>query len=100
MNRDDERYRQFFLNPTETSQRQYEAIRAFFIEKRRVQEIAQQFGYQESSLRSMISRFRADVQNKVLNPFLFSHGSDARQSRLTRTRRPRPRFPKSLTVEG
>jgi hypothetical protein len=42
---DDPRCRQFFLEPTETYHRQYEAIRAFFVEGRRLKEIAQQFGY-------------------------------------------------------
>jgi hypothetical protein len=44
---DDARCRQFFLEPTETYHRQYEALRAFFVEKRRLKDIAQQFGYQE-----------------------------------------------------
>jgi hypothetical protein len=60
---DDERCRQFFLEPTETAHRKYEALRAFFVEGRQLQEIAQQFGYQESSLRSIVYRFRAQMQN-------------------------------------
>jgi hypothetical protein len=67
----DERCRQFFLEPTETAHRKYEALRAIFVEKRQLQEIAQQFGYQESSLRSMVSRFRTQIQNNDLHPFLF-----------------------------
>ena len=67
----DERCRQFFLEPTETAHRKYEALRAFFVEGRQLQEIAQQFGYQESSLRSMVSRFRMQIQNNDLHPFLF-----------------------------
>jgi hypothetical protein len=67
---DDTRYRQFFLEPTETYHRQYEAMRAFFVEGRRLKEIAQQFGYQESSLRTMVCRFRSQVQTNDLHPFL------------------------------
>jgi hypothetical protein len=52
---DDTRCRQFFLEPAETYHRQYEALRTFFVEGRQRQEIAQQFGYQESSLRVMVS---------------------------------------------
>ncbi len=96
MDKDDKRCYQFFLKPTQTYHRQYEAMRAFFVEKRRVQEIAQQFGYQESSLRSMICRFRAEVENNAPNPFLFNPNSDGLQSRLTR---PRPKRLKSLTGE-
>jgi hypothetical protein len=41
---DDTRCRPFFLEPAETYHRQYEAMRAFFVEGRQLQEIAQQFG--------------------------------------------------------
>jgi hypothetical protein len=69
---DDTRCRGFFLEPVETYHRQYEALRAFFIEGRHLQDIAQQFGYQETSLRSMVCRFRAQVQAGEVPPFLFN----------------------------
>src|SRR4030095_10332784 len=59
---DDTGCRGFFLAPVATYHRQYEALRAFFIEGRRLHDIAQQFGYRETSLRSMVCRFRAQVQ--------------------------------------
>ena len=43
---DDTGCRGFFLEPVATYHRQYEALRAFFIEGRRLHDIAQQFGYQ------------------------------------------------------
>lgn len=70
---DDIRCRQFFLEPTETYHRQYEARRAFFVEGRQLKEIAQQFGYQESSLRTLVCRFRNQVKTDTVHPFLFSH---------------------------
>jgi hypothetical protein len=73
---DDTRCREFFLEPRETYHRQYEALRAFFVEGRQLSEIAQQFGYQESSLSVMISNFRNQVKANNLRPFLFSRGSD------------------------
>jgi hypothetical protein len=78
---DDTRCREFFLEPRETYQRQYEALRAFFVEGRPLNEIAQQFGYQESSLNVMISNFRNQVKANNLRPFLFSRGSDGRKGR-------------------
>jgi hypothetical protein len=69
---DDARCRQFFLEPTETYHRQYEALRAFFVEKRRLKDIAQQFGYQESYLRFMVCRFRAEAHMDNIHPFLFN----------------------------
>jgi hypothetical protein len=64
--------RQFFLDPTETYHRQYEARRAFFVEGRRLKDIAQQFGYQESSLRRLVCRFRNRVKTDTVPPFLCS----------------------------
>lgn len=67
---DDTGCRGFFLEPVATYHRQYEALRAFFIEGRRLHDIAQQFGYRETSLRSMVCRFRAQVQAGEVPPFL------------------------------
>jgi hypothetical protein len=67
---DDTGCRGFFLEPVATYHRQYEALRAFFIEGRRLHDIAQQFGYRETSLRSMVCRFRAQVQAGEIPPFL------------------------------
>ena len=77
---DDPRCRQFFLEPTETYHRQYEAIRAFFVEGRRLKEIAQQFGYQESSLRTLVCRFRNQVNANAVHPFLFSRRSGGQRA--------------------
>ena len=66
---DDTGCRGFFLEPLATYHRQYEALRAFFIEGRRLHDIAQQFGYRETSLRSMVCRFRAQVQAGESPPF-------------------------------
>ena len=44
---DDTGCRGFFLEPVATYHRQYEALRAFFIEGRRLHDIAQQFGYRD-----------------------------------------------------
>ena len=78
---DDTRCRQFFLEPAETCHRQYEAMRAFFVEGRQRQEIAQRFGYQESSLRVMVSQFRNQMKANDFHPFLFSRGSGGRGRR-------------------
>ncbi len=67
---DDTGCRGFFLEPVATSHRQYEALRAFFIAGRRLHDIAQQFGSRETSLRSMVCRFRAQVHVGEVPPFL------------------------------
>ena len=84
---DDTRCRQFFLEPAETYHRPYEAMRAFFVEGRQLQEIAQRFGYQESSLRVRVSRFRNQMKVNDLHPFLFSRGSGGRRGSPVAQRR-------------
>lgn len=94
----DTRCRQFFLEPAETYHRQYEALRAFFVEEQQLKEIAQEFGYQESSLRVMISNFRNQVKTNDLRPFLFSRGSDGRGHNSVWSRRFRRRRQMSQTA--
>jgi transposase-like protein len=95
---DDTRCRQFFLEPAEPYHRQYEAMRAFFVEGRQLREIAQQFGYQESSLRVMVSQFRNQMKVNDLHPFLFSRGSGGRRGSPSLKRRYVRRRRLSLTA--
>lgn len=50
--------RRFFLQPTSARQRQYEALRAYFVERRPSHEIAHQFGYSPGSFRVLCHDFR------------------------------------------
>jgi DNA-binding NarL/FixJ family response regulator len=95
---DDTRCRQFFLEPAETYHRQYEALRAFFVEGRPLQEIAQQLGYQESSLRVMVAQFRNQMEVNDLHPFLFSRGSGGRRGSPVSKRQYVRRRRRSLTA--
>src|SRR6266498_2691944 len=89
---DDTDCRQFFLEPTETYHRQYEALRAYFVEGRKLSEIAQQFGYQESSLRVLVYRVRNQVKANALHKFSFSRETDDLSSnRAQKSPRPRQR---------
>jgi hypothetical protein len=74
---DDEQCRQFFLQPQETRQRRYEALRAYFLEGRPLAEIADRFGYRVSSLKSLVCRFRASCVQGEPAPFFFRTGADA-----------------------
>jgi transposase len=55
---DDTRSRQFFERPEQTYHRQYEALRAVFVDGRRQKEVAKEFGYQYSTLRQLVYEFR------------------------------------------
>jgi hypothetical protein len=50
----------FFLEPIHARQRQYEALRAFFVEKRSSAEVARSFGYSPGSFRVLCHHFRRD----------------------------------------
>jgi hypothetical protein len=48
----------FFLEPQSTSQRQYEALRAFFVEQFPSQEVARRFSYSPGAFRVLCCQFR------------------------------------------
>jgi hypothetical protein len=76
------RDRQFFLEPQQTFHRQYEALRAVFVEDQPLEQVAERFGYTISTLRSMASRFRADRRCGVTPPFFSRTGADDHAGRL------------------
>jgi len=51
----------FFLEPNSSKQRQYEAFRAYFIEKRPAADVARTFGYTLGSFHVMCHHFRREV---------------------------------------
>jgi helix-turn-helix protein len=68
---DDELCRLFFLQPQQTVQRRYEALRAYFLDGRPLADIAEHFGYRRSSLKSLVCRFRAACARGQPSPFFF-----------------------------
>jgi transposase len=55
---DDSRCREFFSQPTQSYHRQYEALRAVFMEGHSQKEVADRFGYTYDSLRQLVHEFR------------------------------------------
>jgi hypothetical protein len=55
---DDARCHEFFSQPTQTYHRQYEALRAIFIERRPQKDVAEQFGFEYSTMRQLVYEFR------------------------------------------
>lgn len=49
-----------FLEPANATHRQYEALRAYFVEKLSCAEAAEQFGYTPGSFRVLVHKFRMD----------------------------------------
>jgi len=58
----------FFLEPAHASQRQYEALRAFFVEGLSSAEAAARFGYSPGSFRVLVHRFRHGPQRDFFIP--------------------------------
>jgi transposase len=54
--------RSFFLNPQNTRHRHYEALRAYFVEKKPSKQVAQQFGFTPGSFRVLCHQFRRESE--------------------------------------
>jgi hypothetical protein len=63
----------FFLQPASTLHRRYEALRAVFVERRPLKEIARQFGYSYGTLRNLVHEFRRQWATQQVPPFLRNH---------------------------
>jgi hypothetical protein len=90
----------FFLEPTQTFQRRYEALRAVFVEAQPLDQVAERFGYRLSALRSMVSRFRTDCRRGITPPFFAPTGGGDLPERAPAQTDPAPNLPKSRTAEG
>jgi hypothetical protein len=88
----------FFLEPTQTFQRRYEALRAVFVEDQPLDQVAERFGYTLATLRSMVSRFRTDCRSGVTPPFFATTGVDGLPDRAPVATDPAPSHPKSPTA--
>jgi len=88
----------FFLEPKQTFQRQYEALRAVFIEDQPLDQVAERFGYKLSALRSMASRFRGDCRQGVTTPFFSPTDEDVPREPVQVKIGPARKRPKSRIV--
>lgn len=57
-----------FLEPQNTTHRQYEALRAFFVDELPGKEAAKQFGYTEGSFRVLVHQFRQNPNRDFFLP--------------------------------
>jgi hypothetical protein len=73
---DDPCCEQFFRDPCQPQQRHYEALRAFFLDRRPLPDIARHFGFAHGTLRNLVSRFRARCQADQVPPFSFPLRAD------------------------
>lgn len=57
-----------FLEPSNSTHRQYEALRAYFVDGLSNKEAAQRFGYSERSFRVLVHHFRQDPERQFFLP--------------------------------
>lgn len=74
---DDELARRFFLQPTQTLQRHYDILRAYFVEQRTIDDLAATCGMNYYTVRALVRRFRAQCQDGQVPPFSLSPARDA-----------------------
>jgi hypothetical protein len=55
---DDTAFQRYFTHPTQVYHRQYEALRAVFVDGRSQKEVAKALGFQYCSLRQLLYEFR------------------------------------------
>ncbi len=67
---DDTSYRLFFLQPTDDSQRLYEALRAVFVDGCRQKDVAERFGFRFDAFRQQVHQFRTAWAAGQAPPFL------------------------------
>src|SRR5262249_43816943 len=67
----------FFLEPSCVPQRQYEALRAVFLDRCRQKDVAERFGYDYAAFRQLVGQFRASCTDGQPPPFSRFHGRDA-----------------------
>lgn len=60
---DDKACQEFFTLPSQTYQRQYEALRAVFVEGRSQKDVAEQFGFTYGTVRQLVCQFRSTLND-------------------------------------
>src|SRR6266545_2918294 len=74
-----------FLCPTNATHRQYEALRAYFIDKLPSKEVAAKFGYSPGSFRVLCHEFRESPQHQFFLPERISPQTVKAPSQLLRS---------------
>src|SRR3977135_1146475 len=71
-----------FLEPSKSTHRQYEALRAFFVDRVPSAEAAARFGYTPGSFRVLVHQFRNQSRRDFFTPTAHEARSPGKQSRL------------------
>ncbi len=94
---DDILCRHFFSEPSCVPQRQYEALRAVFVDGCRQKEVAERFGYDYAAFRQLVGQFRAGCAGGAPPPFSTPRAQAGRRAR-GQPRWPSPSAPPRRTA--
>jgi hypothetical protein len=84
---DDTRCRRFFLDAdSATYQRQYEALRAIFVDGLAQNDVAEKYGYTHGSMRQLVHGFRTAMRSGSPPPFFKSPRSAGHRIAVPTTR--------------
>lgn len=61
----------FFLNPSNITHKQYEALRMYFVENKSAAEVADKFGYTYRGFTTVVSNFRKEIKSKKSSDLFF-----------------------------
>jgi len=78
MNKNDP-IKNFFINPENSTQKRYEALRAFFCEDKTAQQVAKQFNYTISSVYSLIADFKEQHKSTNATDYFFVKHTSGRK---------------------
>jgi len=70
----------FFMTPKTVAQKQYEALRMYFIEKKTAKEVAERFGYTYRAFTSLITLFLEKLAKNPSGTFFFAEHSPGRKT--------------------
>ena len=88
-------YQEFFVRPTGSSHRRYEALRSVFVEHQPLGEVADRFGVSYGTVRNWVSQFRMQYDRGQPPPFSRSRRegvlrAESRRRMARRSRSPMP----------
>lgn len=88
-------YEPFFLQPTGTWHRRYEAVRSVVVERQPLSEVADRFGISHGTIRNWISAFRTGWDQGEPPPSSANHPEGVPRGRAARPTRRRLKLPTS-----
>lgn len=72
--------KQYFLNPTSVAQKQYEALRMYYIEGKTSKEVAEIFGYKHRGFTTIITEFNKKLKGNNIEEIFFSPTQKGRKT--------------------